>query len=290
MLGDLEIFAGDVGFIEGPVWDEDRGVLSIVSISHACIFSFDSQGGRLSRVQTGGGPNGMALGRDGLYVAQNGGIFGAPEKARPGIQLHSGDSVRYVLNEGLEAPNDLAFGPDGLLYVTDLKSERAILEPIPGQVFACDLVAGTVRAVATGRLCPNGLAFSADGRQLLVGLTQSRRVERFLLTADGLVSDGIFCELTNGRPDGMAFDEAGRLWICTPGTGGIELFSPGGAFLGRHEIGAGSMTTNLCFGGQDDRDLYVTAAGWGQVLRYRTDAPGLALRRGPALIAAMGKA
>lgn len=277
-----EVVAEDLGFIEGPVWDAGLARLSVVSIDKGCIFHFGEGGEPLGDTATGGGPNGMVLSGEGLLVAQNGGIFGGSGPAVPGVQRVNGDPSDYLLSSGFDAPNDLAFGPDGLLYVTDPASEKGIFEPIPGRVHACDLATGECRTVIEGRFFPNGLAFTADGSALLLALTQPRHIERFALTGGALVSEGIFCELTNGRPDGLAIDEAGQLWACTPGTGGIEVFGPDGSFVRRIEIGAGSMITNLCFGGEDGRDLFVTAAGWGKLLRLRPEVRGLALRKGGA--------
>ena len=275
-----EVFAADLGFIEGPVWDTQAQTLSLVSINRGCVYTLDASGQRLCRVETGGGPNGMALGRRGLVVAQNGGIFGAPGPAEPGVQRLGSEGLTYAFRGPFQAPNDLAWGPDDRLYVTDPATERAVFEPIEGQVLACDPVNGAVEVVVEGRLCPNGLAFTADGRYLLLALTYERRIERLALSGGNLVSKGTFCHLSNGRPDGMALDLDGYLWVCTPGTGGVEVFSPDGTFVRRYDIGAGTMTTNLCFGGPDGRDLFVTAAGVGQVLRLRTDVPGLALGAG----------
>ena len=277
-----DVLSGDLGFIEGPVWDAGNHRLSLVSIARGCVYHFDGTVTYMGRTPTGGGPNGMVLGETGLLVAQNGGIFAASGPAQPGVQRLAPEGVTYLFSEGFAAPNDLAFGPDGLLYVTDPQGEKAILEPVEGVVHACDLMTGERRAVIAGRLCPNGLAFSDDGRHLYLAHTQPRRIEKFRMGGSEPQSEGIFCELTNGRPDGLALDAGGRLWVCTPGTGGIEIFGPNWAFLHRVEIGAGSMTTNLCFGGSDGRDLFVTAAGWGQLLRLRADTPGIALSRGPA--------
>ena len=281
MTAQVDVFAEDLGFIEGPVWDGESGTLSVVSIDRGCVYRLDAQSKVSETVQTGGGPNGAVLAWSGLLVAQNGGIFGASGPATPGVQAIVDGRAELRLSGPFEAPNDLAFGPDGRLYVTDPATDRAVLEPLPGRLLACDLDTGAIEVVAQDRLCPNGLAFIRDGTELLLALTQPRQIERLRLEAGRLVSAGLFCELRNGRPDGLAIDQADRVWACTPGTGGAEVFSGEGRFLARHEFGAGSMTTNLCFGGADGCELFVTAAGWGRVLRIRTDAPGLPLSRGP---------
>ena len=55
-----------------------------------------------------------------LYVAQNGGAWGASGPAEPGVQVITDTRVDYLV-EGLGAPNDLTFGPDGRLWITDTR-------------------------------------------------------------------------------------------------------------------------------------------------------------------------
>lgn len=274
-------FATDLGFVEGPVWDDEAATLSLVSISRGRVYTLDAEGRLVAEVETGGGPNGMARSARGLLVAQNGGIFGAPGPAAPGVQSIVDGAVEYVCRDGFAAPNDLAFGPDERLYITDPIEQRAIMEPVSGRVLACDFATGGIEVVIDDRPCPNGLAFTADGKYLLLAQTQAHLIERFVLRGRALVSEGVFCRLTNGRPDGMAIDMAGNLWVCTPGTGGIEQFAADGAFIRRIELGEGSMATNLCFGGAERRTLFITAAGRGAVLALTVAIPGLPLWRGP---------
>ena len=278
--GDIEVFASGLGFIEGPAWSSKRQTLSLVSISLGCVWVLDASGSRIGRVDTGGGPNGLALDGERCLVAQNGGIFGASGKAKAGVQKIDGDAVSYLADAPMVAPNDIALGPDGRIWVTDPETDKAVLDPFEGRLFAIDPATGTAEVMADKRLFPNGLAFDAGGSTLFLALTHPRQIERFTLHAGKLDSLGIFLELTAGRPDGFALDEEGNLWICTPGSGGLEVFSAAANFLARIEFGQGSMTTNCCFGGADMTDLFVTAAGRGEVLRLRTAHRGLTLRPG----------
>jgi gluconolactonase len=265
-----------LGFIEGPAWSDD-GRLHLVSISHGCVYVLAPNGSILETIQTGGGPNGLALAQDAMFVAQNGGIFGASGKARPGIQKIKHGSASYVFDADFKAPNDLCFGPDGRLYVSDPATDKAVLEPIEGRVFACDPVTGECEVVIDGRYFPNGLAFDATGQYFYLAQTYSRLIERFRLVGGTLKSEGTFCTIGKGRPDGIALDQDGKLWVCTPSTGGVEVFDRDGKPVRRIELGEGTMTTNCCFGGPDGNDLFVTAAAKGSLLRLRADSPGLKL-------------
>ncbi len=275
-MQDFEVVGEGFGFVEGPVWTGTD--LVFVSMDHACIYRLRPDGTSERLARTGGGPNGLAMGKDAFFVAQNGGIFAAHEKSTPSVQVIRDGKVEPGPGTGFDAPNDLCFGPDGRLYVTDPVADKGIFDPIAGRVLACDLESGGCTTVAEKRFFPNGLAFDASGENLYLALTFSHEIEKFSLRDAKLESRGIFCRMVNGRPDGIAFDVEGNLWACTPGSGGLEVFDSAGHHLRRIEFGQGTMTTNCCFGGEDMKSLYVTAAGLGSILRLDTPCPGLPLR------------
>ncbi|MCR0984913.1 SMP-30/gluconolactonase/LRE family protein [Roseomonas populi] len=268
------LLAEGLGFIEGPAVHPD-GRLAIASISAGLVHVLDASGRLLESHATGGGPNGLAWSGDALYVAQNGGIFGASGAARPGVQRIRDGRVEYAFDYPFEAPNDLAFGPDGRLWVTDPLTDRALHEPVEGRVVACDPETGRCEVMIEGRHFPNGLAFDATGAHLYLACTHDRAIERLSLGPAGIPSsNGVLCTTAKARPDGLAIDVEGNIWACTPGSGGVEVFDPSGAPLRRIELGEGTMTTNLCFMGGV---LIVTASGRGQVLALNVGAEGLAL-------------
>jgi gluconolactonase len=77
----------------------------------------------------------------------------------------------------------------------------------------------------------------------------------------------VFCEIKN--PDGMAVDEAGRVWTST--VRGISVFGADGAFI--ENIDFEGMPTNCAFGGPDGRTLLITARK--RVYRVAVREPGL---------------
>jgi gluconolactonase len=94
-----------------------------------------------------------------------------------------------------------------------------------------------------------------------------------------------FSQLTDDHvPDGMAFAEDGRLFVCTTIRGGVTVLSPEGEIL--EEISLGEHATNCIF---DGGTLYVTATKvadihadqrTGTFWRVETDATGLPLLPG----------
>jgi sugar lactone lactonase YvrE len=129
------------------------------------------------------------------------------------------------------------------------------------------------------KLYPNGIAFDADGA---LYWTESRG-HRICRLENG--EPVVFSQLTDNHvPDGMAFAQDGRLFVCTTISGGVTVVSPTGEIL--EEISLGEHATNCIF---DGSTLYVTATKvadldaqqrTGTFWRVETDAAGLPLRPG----------
>src|SRR5690242_13572526 len=130
-----EVVVGGVRFGEGPVWVPDRGTCVVTSVMDGCLWEVDLTGGTKRRfADTGGGANGAALASDGgVLVTQNGGLdftrlplgtlgpLEPPpyEPTTPGLQRAFPDgTVTYLLDTGLNAPNDLVVHAAGTVYFT----------------------------------------------------------------------------------------------------------------------------------------------------------------------------
>jgi len=65
----VDIVADNLGFVEGPVVLPD-GRIALVSMSRGSVLMLDADGATVAEHQLGGGPNGLAVGSDGvLYLA-----------------------------------------------------------------------------------------------------------------------------------------------------------------------------------------------------------------------------
>ena len=272
------VVATGLGFTEGPVWTVD-GRLLVTSISHGVVYEV---GGNSSSVvaEMGGGPNGMTEGSDGtLYVSQNGGLYGTGERSSnpvsPGIQAIVGDTVRY-LAEGLDAPNDCCFGPDGRLYFTDPRGPADPSNQRPGRVYAMALDGAPV-LLAEGPAFANGIGFSPDATRLYVSETFGRRVLVYPVQDGGLGEPEEFCPIDPGFPDGLCFDAEGRLYVAATLGEQVQVFDTSGQLSDRLPCGEGSMPTNCCFGGPDRKTLFVTDSRGERVLAFERDSAGLPL-------------
>lgn len=140
---------------------------------------------------------------------------------------------------------------------------------------------------------PNGILVSPDGNTLYVAESNSDRIEidrelrAYPINADGAL--GTYTTLhTFGRDanrvhrgiDGMCFDADGNI-IATAGwpTGGpgpmLYVFSPTGWVIETHPVAA-TRPTNVCFGGPDLTDVFVTSTD-GHFFHASTDRVGWAI-------------
>jgi gluconolactonase len=183
--------------------------------------------------------------------------------------------IDRVEGKRLNRPNDVICCSDGALLFTD-PSLRVPLAERELENAAIYRVApdGGVREVAKFEY-PNGLALSPDERTLYVANTRwTQYVHALELDAAGnMVRRRVFADMsadgTNGVPDGMKVDAAGRVF-CT-GTGGTWVFEPDGKLIG--VIETPEVCANIAFGGPDLRTLLFTASTSVYTLRVKT--PGL---------------
>jgi gluconolactonase len=233
--------------------------------------------------RTGGGANGATLGPDGaLYVANNGGLslghegkWQAPDPIPGRLQrVTLAGEVRDVATTLPGAPpnrpNDLCFGPDGLLYYTDPHNWEDLANLGVGRVARATLE-GRVELLADVPLFPNGIAFGPDDR-LYVAQSLSQAV--LVMDPTPGATPVEWAKLPSGFPDGFCFDRAGRLY-CAGSLGDVlVVFEPDGRVARVIETGQGTEPTNCCLG---DGVLYVTLSGSGELVSLPIEAEPLPL-------------
>jgi len=215
----------------------------------------------------------------GLVLHADGGVV---VSGRDVSHVREGETRVLLTVEGVLGFNDLTTDAAGRVFVGSLRSPALQNEGrVPGELWRVD---GPGRAVEVYRdvAFANGVGFSPDGRTIY----HSSYSEGLVLTHD-LAGDGrgvnrrVFARVPRGNPDGLAVDEAGGVWVALGSGGGIARFRPGGE-LERVLAVPAPFVASLCFGGADQRDLYVTTSGnsehperRGTVFRTRADVPGL---------------
>lgn len=120
---------------------------------------------------------------------------------------------------------------------------------------------GRLETLVENGISPNGLVLSPDERYLYVAMTRSNQVWRLPLHDDGTTTKaGVFFQsFGNAGPDGLAVDEEGSLFICHPSLGSVFVVDSDGVPKARIVSGSqGVNLTNCCFGGPENKTLYIT--------------------------------
>ena len=288
---------------EGPVALGDGSVL-VVEVLGGRLTRVSADGTKTVVAETGGGPNGAAMGPDGkCYVCNNGGIpfvesegemVPDPDPAhwQPGsiqrVDMESGAvEVLYTESEHglIGAPNDLVFDAHGGFWFTD-HGRTWHGSRDRGGVYYAKADGSHIRFAIPGIESPNGIALSPDGNLLYVAETYTGHLWSFEVVAPGHVkcAQGLFTPggVIVGRAgpgmflDSMAVDAAGTICVGTLNVGGILSFSKDGQSC-RHLPLPDQLVTNICFGGPDRRTAYVTLSESGRLVALDWPEPGLAL-------------
>lgn len=259
-------------FLEGPSFDH-AGNLFVTDIPYGRIFRIDPAGDWSLVAEYDGEPNGLKFARDGTaYIAdhKHGIMTLAPD---------TGTVTPLVDRPGLErfkGTNDLFFAEDGSLYFTD-QGQTGLHDPT-GRLYRRSPEGGLT--VLLDRIpSPNGLVMNGPQTILYLAVTRHNAVWRVPLAGIERrpTKVGVFVQLSGGLagPDGLALDRADNLLVAHAGLGTVWLFSRLGEPAARIRSCAGLMTTNIAFGGADNRTLYITESETGSILTASLPEPGM---------------
>ena len=178
----------------------------------------------------------------------------------------------FAHHDGMSQPNDLAIGPDDVLWASDPNWGNNT-----GQLWRIDRQ-GKVTKVAGDMGTTNGIEVSPDGKTLYVNESVQRGIWACTITADGLQDKRLLKQFPDHGFDGMRCDIDGNLYVTRHGKGTVVVVSPKGEVLREVDV-LGKMPSNLCFGGPDGRTVYVTEVEHMRLVKFRVDRPGLAWQR-----------
>ena len=290
-------------FPEGPIAMPDGSVV-LVEIEAARLTRVNPDGSKETIAETGGGPNGAAIGPDGAcYICNNGGFNWeeTPERLRPVGQgdYYSGGRIERVdLETGevnvlythcgdnpLKGPNDIVFDEHGGFYFTDLGKVRDRDMDRGGLYYALP-DGSSITEVAFPIITPNGVGLSPDDKTVYVAETETSRLWSYEVTGPGDLKTEPFPSVNGGklvtglpgyqRFDSMALDSAGNICVGTLIRGGVTVISPDGQDI-EHIPTPDMFCTNICFGGQNLQTAYLTQSFTGKLIALDWPRPGLPL-------------
>jgi gluconolactonase len=166
------------------------------------------------------------------------------------------------------SPNDLVQKSDGTIWFTDpdyglvaaygdKATEHRELDKF--HIFRYDPATQETVSVHDGLSKPNGLVFSKDEKQLFVGNSAEgdRRHVVFEVQPDNSLSTPQTLSTIDSKTwgiDGLKMDTNGLLYgACGDG---VNVFTRAGKLIGK--IPTAFEMTNLCFGGNDGKALFMT--------------------------------
>ena len=254
---------------EGPTWHSAEEVLYWVDIKRPAVFRFDPKRG-----QTGHWPMPRPVGcvvpsrsPQRLVFADEGG-FGS-------LDLITGQISRMVDPES-DLPgnrfNDGKVDRAGRLWAGTI--DEQCVKPT-GSLYRLD-PNGSVRRMASGFICSNGLAWSPDNRTMYFADSMVRILwaYEFDFAKGELGTRRVFATLADndGVPDGLTVDSQGHVWVAIWDGWRLIRYAPDGRI--ETEVRMPVQRPSSCmFGGPDLKTLYITSAC--------VELPWNALKRGP---------
>jgi gluconolactonase len=263
------IFAGDLGAPEGPVALPDGTWLIVeAAAERGCVSWLSADGRSKSVIRQTGRPNGLAV--------DAAGVIWVAESKTPSLLRLTMDGKCEVAADGCDGepflfPNDLCFGPDGALYLTDsgvqienfapnnqIRSDYLDLH-YDGRVYRVDPGTGKVTKVDEGILFTNGIAFGPDD----------------MLYVDESVTGNVF---RYAWRDGelRAFDENGLLYVAVFGQGDVAVLGTNGEVVDRIST-QGQLPTNVAFALPGQHQLHLTEFQYGQMEVFPVSSDGFPL-------------
>ena len=246
----IEVRSG-LGFIEGPVSDP-AGNLYFSDIENNRLHKLAPTGDMSSFHEPSNRANGLTLDLDG-------GLLICEQEAGRLVKMDGNGNITVVADSyqgnPFNSPNDAWVHPNGSIYMTDPRYQYPVGSlPQEGEyVYHISADHQEVTAIITDVPKPNGVVGTEDGKTLYIASTELRKVFRYDIDSNGLVSNRI--EFADQGSDGMTLDEHGNVYLTW--VGGVSIRNPAGEQI--EFIETEQMPANVGFGGRDGRTLFMTS-------------------------------
>lgn len=292
------VFTTGLSAPEGPVALPDSTWLIVEGgAGRGCVTHISADGQTKRVIKKTGRPNGLAVDADGI-------IWVAESKQPSLVRLTMEGNAQVVATdcdgEPFLFPNDLCFGPDGALYLTDSGvfiddfAPNNQIRPdymqvkYDGRVYRVDVATGKVTKLDGGIKFTNGIAFGPD-RLLYVNETLTGNIYSYQWREGKIggprnyFGNVIWPDAPPGwkGPDGMAFSDEGLLYVAVFGQKDVTVLGKKGEVVQRIPT-AGKLPTNVAFALPGQKRLHITEYEFGQMETVAVPVDGLPLWDGAA--------
>ncbi|HEY0175896.1 MAG TPA: SMP-30/gluconolactonase/LRE family protein [Pedobacter sp.] len=252
----LKLISHQFAFTEGPAVNA-KGDIYFTDQPNDQIWKYGTDGKVSLFKDKAGRANGM-------YFDHRGQLLVCADEHNELWSVSKSGKVKVLLEnvEGkkLNGPNDLWADGKGGIYFTDPYYQRDYWTrqkpEIEGQKVYY-LPAGKnakVRVVAEDVSKPNGIVGTPDGKYLYVADIQRNKTYRYTIGENGTLAEQKI--MINQGSDGMTIDNKGNFYLTGKG---VFIYNPEGVLIGHIEVKE-PWTANVCFGGKNRSDLFITAS------------------------------
>ena len=174
----------------------------------------------------------------------------------------------YANEPSMSQPNDIAINSKDRLFASDPNWAAGT-----GRIWTIS-TDGKVSLLEKDMGTTNGIEVSPDDKTLYVNESFQRKVWAYDLADDGTLSNKrLLIEFPDFGMDGMRCDVSGNLYIARWGKGTVAKVSPRGELL-KEIVLSGKKPSNIAFGGEDGRTVFVTLQDSGNIESFQVDKPG----------------
>lgn len=263
------MIAKQFSFTEGPTVDKNGNVF-FTDQPNDKIWEYSTDGKLSVFMDKTGRSNGM-------YFDKKGNLISCADERNELWSITPDKKVTVLLSdyngELFNGPNDVWVHPKGGIYITDPFYKRSWWtrkgERIEGQkVYYLPKNKSQAIVVDSTLQKPNGIIGTEDGKILYVADIAGNKTYKYEIKKDGtLANRQLFVEQGS---DGMTLDNEGNLYLSG---NGITVYNNHGKQIEHIDIPE-KWTANVCFGGKNRDELFMTASQAVYTLKMRVHGIG----------------
>jgi gluconolactonase len=200
---------------------------------------------------------------NGMYFDKKGMLLACADENNELWSVDPSGKVKILVTEfqgkKLNGPNDLWVDPLGGIFLTDPYYQRDYWSRTGPEMDAQKvyyLPPGKkkhLQVAASNLIKPNGITGTPDGRFLYVADIEGNKTYRYNIGHGGKLTNPVVA--ANQGADGITLDEKGNLYLSGKG---VSIYNSNGNLIGHIDIKE-PWTANVCFGGKNRSDLFITA-------------------------------